>query len=451
MAYQDPQSTESDQKGKASTSYASSYSRLTKDNLYMILALWMQDFPEDKPEEKKPEKNPADNPERNNPYKKVGAVLVLPNDRSHAVDCSRNGVHAVARLLMMHHDVLEDCKVFVSRKLCSFCTKLLVQSKVKRVFYLPIEPEYRLLDDFEEETLRVDNLFKVSSISQSVFVPKVGADVIKDIQNKLQTPEKKRIEMKDSLKKRYWMDDWMKEAKDKLPWQALDEEMRSQVKIDFTEMVSWMASILVGTEKGYNFKLESPVSGSKHESFAFDPTREKEREQGCHLITLAKFQAERTDDPKTGVGSVIINKKKEIVGLGWNGFPSKALYGEFPRASDKEKDAPDKKYPYSIHSEQNALLMRNTKNIEGGTLFVTKTPCDECITLLEMMGIETVILGAEFIEEKSKKGISYNKFSDAVKRGKFACFSLVSETSGAKRNLDREFEDQGRKRERKDC
>ena len=82
---------------------------------------------------------------------------------------------------------------------------------------------------------------------------------------------------------------------------------------------------------------------------------------------------------------------------------------------------------------------------------MTKTPCDECTTLLEMMGIETVILGAEFIEEKSKKGISYNKFSDAVKRGKFACFSLVSETSGAKRNLDREFEDQGRKRERKDC
>ena len=433
MAYQEPQSTESDQKGKASTSYASSYSRLTKDNLYMILALWMEDFPED-------------NPERNNPYKKVGAVLVLPNDRSYAVDCSRNGVHAVARLLMMHHDVLEDCKVFVSRKPCSFCTKLLVQSKVKRVFYLPIEPEYRPLRDFEEETFRVDNLFKVSSISQSVFVPKVGANVIKDIQNKLQTPKEKRIEMEDSLKKRYWIDDWMKEAKDKLPWQALDEEMRTQVKIDFTEMVTWMASILVGTKKGYNFKPESP-----DKSVAFDPTQGIEKEQSYRLITLAKFLAERTDDPKTGVGAVIINKKKEIVGLGWNGFPSKALYGEFPRASDKDKDAPDKKYPYSIHSEQNALLMRNTKNIEGGTLFVTKTPCDECTTLLEMMGIETVILGAEFIEEKSKKGISYNKFSDAVKRGKFACFSLVSETSGAKRNLDREFEDQGRKRERKDC
>lgn len=123
----DPQSTESDQRGKPSTSYASRYSRLTKDNLYMIVALWMEDFPEDKPEDS---------------YRKVGAVLVLPNDKIYAVECSRNGVHAVGRLLMMHHNVLEDCKVFVSRKPCTFCTKLLVQSKVKRVFYLPLEPEY---------------------------------------------------------------------------------------------------------------------------------------------------------------------------------------------------------------------------------------------------------------------------------------------------------------------
>ncbi|XP_068708392.1 cytidine and dCMP deaminase domain-containing protein 1-like [Montipora foliosa] len=427
----DPQSTESDQRGKPSTSYASRYSRLTKDNLYMIVALWMEDFPEDKPDDS---------------YRKVGAVLVLPSEKIYAVDCSRNGVHAVARLLMIHHNVLEDCKVFVSRKPCSFCTKLMVQSKVKRVFYLPIEPEYRPLDDFEEETLRVDNLFKVSSISQSVFVPEVGEDVIKDVQHRHQTPERTRDEMAQELKEMYWNGAWMREAKNKLPWHAFDEEMRRQVESDFTQMLTWMASILVASEKGYNNELES----SESEREPISGNTKLKRDERFRLMTLAKFLAERTDNPKTGVGAVITNKKKEIIGLGWNGFPSKALYGEFPRASDRD-DVPDKKYPYVIHAEQNALLTRNTKNIEGGTLFVTKTPCDECTTLLEMMGIDTVILGAEFTEEKSKKGISYNKFSDAVKMGKFACFSLVSETSGAKRNLDREFEDQGRKRERKDC
>ena len=75
-------------------------------------------------------------------YERVRAVLVLPNDMIYAVDCSRNGVHGVALLLMAHQNNLKECKVFVSRKPCSLCTKLLVQSKVRRVFYLPIEPEY---------------------------------------------------------------------------------------------------------------------------------------------------------------------------------------------------------------------------------------------------------------------------------------------------------------------
>lgn len=35
-------------------------------------------------------------------YYRVGAVLVLPNDMIYAVDCSRNGVHGVAGLLIWH-------------------------------------------------------------------------------------------------------------------------------------------------------------------------------------------------------------------------------------------------------------------------------------------------------------------------------------------------------------
>ena len=130
-------------------------------------------------------------------YERVGAVLVLPNDMIYAVDCSRNGVHGVARLLMAHQDNLKDCKIFVSRKPCSLCTKLLVQSKVKRVFYLPIEPEYDYLrregendDDFDDETSRVDELFKVSSIGQSVFVPRAEQDVTDVAESKAKTPKK---------------------------------------------------------------------------------------------------------------------------------------------------------------------------------------------------------------------------------------------------------------------
>ena len=147
-------------------------------------------------------------------------------------------------------------------------------------------------------------------------------------------------------------------------------------------------------------------------------------------MTLAKFLAERTDDPRKGVGAVIINKEKEIVALGWNGFPTKALYGEFPRASDKDEDVKGgkksgKKYAYMIHAEQNALLMRNTKNIAGGSLFVTMTPCDECTPILEMQGIKTFFLG----ETKRKRStaninLNYRRFHEKVERGEFICFEM---------------------------
>ena len=63
-----------------SISYADRDVRISKENLYMVLALHMETFPVEREEEI-------------GDYRKVGAVLVLPNDMIYAVDCSRNGVH----------------------------------------------------------------------------------------------------------------------------------------------------------------------------------------------------------------------------------------------------------------------------------------------------------------------------------------------------------------------
>ncbi|KAL9984576.1 hypothetical protein ACROYT_G006886, partial [Oculina patagonica] len=151
-----------------------------------------------------------------------------------------------------------------------------------------------------------------------------------------------------------------------------------------------------------------------------------EQKQATHLITMAKFLAERTDDPKTGVGAVIANTALEIVALGWNGFPTKALYGEFPRASHDD-NVQNKKYPFAIHAEQNALLMRNTKNLADGILFVTKTPCDECTPLLVMEGIKTVVLSGKMKKQTSADGRTYttSKFPEKAKSdGVLTCYEI---------------------------
>ena len=411
-------------------SYADHDFRVSKENLYMVIAKHMEEFPVER----------SDIGE----YKRVGAVLVLPNDMIYAVDCSRNGVHGVARLLMAHQDNLKDCKIFVSRKPCSLCTKLLVQSKVKRVFYLPIEPEYDYLRhrkgkkaaDFNDETSRVDELFKVSSIGQTVFVPRAGQDVTDVAESKRKTPEKARKAKQKDLMNKYWNDKWMKVAQRKLPWPAFDDNMIAQVYKDFESITEWMAHVLIKSEIGDSFEA---LTRKKRKSFG--PCRNPlESEQAIHLMKLAFFLAERTDDPRKGVGAVLINRDKDIVGLGWNGFPTKSLYGEFPRAADKDPPVggrADKKYPYIIHAEQNALLLRNTKNIVDATLIVTMTPCDDCTPLIEMQGIKTVVLG-EKMRRDTRGLMNFTKFPQRVaeKDDPIVCFELQKQPHSQKRKAD---------------
>lgn len=383
--------------------------RISKENLFMVLALWMEQFP----------LKDDDNQEADS-YRKVGAVLVLPNDMLHAVDCSRDGVHGIARLLTKNYDVTKDCKIYVSRKPCSFCTKLLVQCKIKRVFYLPIEPEYKDLKDFKEETSRVDELFKASPIGQSVFVPRVEGDVIENSEKKHKTPKRKRNTKQKELNNLYYKDEWMKTAKDDLPWPAFEDSMKKPVLEGFENIMKWMAGILIEEKKGYTFHRKESSANETPDPFDAS-VRSK---QASFLITMARFLAERSDDPKTGVGAVITNTELEIVALGWNGFPTKALYGEFPRASQSDH-VERKKYPFTIHAEQNALLLRNTKNLTNGILFVTKTPCDECTPLLAMERIKTVVLGEKMNDKAKSTGtLGYQKFAGEVRKGTFICFEV---------------------------
>ena len=131
-----------------------------------------------------------------------------------------------------------------------------------------------------------------------------------------------------------------------------------------------------------------------------------------------------------------MNNCKDVVGLAWKGFPTKSLYSEFPRAADKDPPVggrADKKYPYIIHAEQNALLMRNTKNIVDATLIVTMTPCDDCTPLIEMQGIKTVVLG-----EKIQRDTNFTKFPQWVddKYDPIVCFELQKQPQSQERKAD---------------
>ena len=79
--------------------------------------------------------------------------------------------------------------------------------------------------------------------------------------------------------------------------------------------------------------------------------------------------------------------------------------------------------------------MRNKKDIEGAILFVTRTPCDECTSLIAMEGIKTVVVdedvfSGDVIPVKKREG--YEMFPEKVKKGKFVCFQTNKNTSDPK-------------------
>ena len=53
-----------------------------------------------------------------------------------------------------------------------------------------------------------------------------------------------------------------------------------------------------------------------------------------YFMGLAHLSAQRSKDPNTQVGAVIVNKQNRVVGIGYNGFPYGCDDDVFPWARD---------------------------------------------------------------------------------------------------------------------
>ena len=111
----------------------------------------------------------------------------------------------------------------------------------------------------------------------------------------------------------------------------------------------------------------------------------------------------RSKDPSTQVGACIVNSNKRIVGIGYNGFPKGCSDDELPwdRVADDELDT---KYPYVCHAEVNAILNKNSADVNGCTIYVALFPCNECAKMIIQSGItEVVYLSDKYKDSNSMK------------------------------------------------
>ena len=102
------------------------------------------------------------------------------------------------------------------------------------------------------------------------------------------------------------------------------------------------------------------------------------------FLDLCEHVATWSKDPSTKLGSVIVDSKKRVVSVGYNGFPRGVFDYE-----DRYNDRPTK-YLFVAHAERNALD-NAPMMVDNCTMYVTLEPCVECAKSIIQKGISRVV------------------------------------------------------------
>jgi len=110
------------------------------------------------------------------------------------------------------------------------------------------------------------------------------------------------------------------------------------------------------------------------------------------FMLMAELISQRSKDPSTQAGAVIVDENKIIVGLGYNGFPRGIKDEELPW--ERKGDFLDTKYAYVVHAEENAIYNAN-KDTDGCTIYTTLFPCNECAKTLIQNGVKEIVYSSD--------------------------------------------------------
>jgi dCMP deaminase len=105
-----------------------------------------------------------------------------------------------------------------------------------------------------------------------------------------------------------------------------------------------------------------------------------------YYLTQCFLIAQRSLDPNTKCGSVIVSKDNRVLSQGYNG-PLKNISDV-----DIPLNRPDKYY-HMIHAEENAILAYNgsRQDLQNSSIYITGSPCHKCLRMIIQKGIQNII------------------------------------------------------------
>lgn len=115
-----------------------------------------------------------------------------------------------------------------------------------------------------------------------------------------------------------------------------------------------------------------------------------------YFLTGAQWAATRSDCERSKVGALVV-KNGRVRSTGYNGSPAgtpgcetcpRRTSNATPGVSDYSSG--DTRC-IAIHAEGNALLYCDREDLDGATLYITRSPCYECEKLISATGIVEII------------------------------------------------------------
>lgn len=115
-----------------------------------------------------------------------------------------------------------------------------------------------------------------------------------------------------------------------------------------------------------------------------------------YYIGVAEAASRRSSCERSKVGAVLVTAQNRVASLGFNDSPAGRPGCEScPRrlsgvASGSGYDTGPGAC-VALHAEQNALLFASRRDCEGGTLYITRAPCDGCMRMIDGSGVVRVV------------------------------------------------------------
>lgn len=111
---------------------------------------------------------------------------------------------------------------------------------------------------------------------------------------------------------------------------------------------------------------------------------QKQREWDEYFMKIAEAVATKSKDPSSQMGCVIVDEKKRVVSVGYNGMLQGA---DESKMTLKERPM---KYYFAIHSEMNALIFAQ-RDVAGCTVYNKVATCENCLKYCLQAGIKRFV------------------------------------------------------------